>query len=466
MGNRISLAMIVKDEGQVLEECLESVEELVDEVCIVDTGSRDETREIAHNHGARVTGYLWSEDFGAARNESLRLCTKDWILVLDADERIAKEDIPAIKRLAKGPNAFAYEFITRNYTNATDIADFQPCEPDDPHARGFKGWHPSKKVRLFPNNAGVQFEGKVHELVEPSLGRARIDVEACDVPIHHYPHLKGLEHTRQKQEMYLRLGHEKVVEEPTDPKGYIELGNQYAEAGEYEKAAGAYREALQLDPSNATVLRDLGGVLHLAKRSEEGKKALLLALRIDPNLSSAWRNLGVVYLDQKQWPAAIESFQKALKTNPTWVDGYRYLSVAFEGKGDFAKAAEASQNALEARPDNPECLRLYIHQMLRLERRQEARNMLQHLIDERACVANVHNALGELYFYDQRLDDAKTHFTRAGRLGSAAGFNNLGVVLMQEARYSEAAGAFEQCLELEPSHHGALANLQKVRQRL
>jgi tetratricopeptide (TPR) repeat protein len=457
--------MIVKDEGQVLKECLESVRDLVDEICIVDTGSHDETLEIAREHGARVIGFLWCDDFGAARNESLRLCTKDWILVLDADERIAKEDIDTIKRLAKGPPAFAHEFTTRNYTNATNVVDFQPCAPDDPLARGFAGWHPSQKVRLFPANAGVRFEGKVHELVEPSLQRARIQIEPCDVPIHHYPHLKGLDHSRKKQEMYLRLGHEKVATDPSDPKGYVELGNQYAEVGEYEQAAGAYREAVRLDPSNPAVLRDLGGVLHLAQRSEEGKKALLLALRLDPRLAGAWRNLGVIYLNQKQWPAAVESFQKALNAEPDWMDGYRYLSIALEGQGDFAQAAEASRQALEAHPDNLECLRLYIHQMLRLERRQEARDVLQKLIDERACVAAVHNALGELYFYDDRLEDAKSHFTRAGRLGSPAGFNNLGVVLMKAQRYSDAAAAFEECLQLEPSHHGALANLQKVRNR-
>ncbi len=465
MGNTISLAMIVKDEGQVLEECLESVRELVDEICIVDTGSHDRTLEIARAFGARTIGYLWCDDFGAARNESLRLCSKDWILVLDADERIAKEDIPAIKRLAKGPPAFAYEFTTRNYTNATDIADLESCAPDDPHARGFAGWHPSTKVRLFPAAPGVRFEGKVHELVEPSLARARIQVEPCKIPVHHYPHIKGLNHTHEKQELYLRLGHDKVVQDPTDPKGYIELGNQYAETGNFEQAAGAYREALRLDPSNPLVLRDLGGALHMTKRPEEAKKALLLALRLDPELADAWRNLGVVYLDQKQWPAAIESFQNALNAKPDWTDGYRYLSIALEGKGDFERAAQASHKALQAHPENPECLRLYIHQMLRLERRQEARDMLQRLIDEKVCVANIHNALGELYFYDERLNDAKAHFERAGRLGSSAGYNNLGVVLMKEQQYDKAAAAFEQCLALEPGHHGALANLQKVRNR-
>ena len=465
MGSSISLAMIVKNEGQVLEECLQSVRDLVEEIIVVDTGSHDETLEIARDHGARIGGFLWCDDFGAARNESLRLCTKDWVLVLDADERIAPEDLPAIKRLVKGPAAFAYEFTTRNYTNATNIADFQPCAADDPHARGFAGWHPSTKVRLFPAGAGVRFEGKVHELVEPSLNRARLTTELCPVPIHHYPHLKEPDRTREKQELYLRLGHDKVVQNPTDPKGYIELGNQYAEVHDYEKAAGAYREALRLDPSNALALRDLGGALHLANRSEEAKKALLLAVRLDPRLAGAWRNLGVIYLHQKQWPAAVESFQKALKADPAWADGYRYLSIALESNGNFSDAAAASRKALLSRPDCAECLRLYIHQMLRLERRKEARETLLRLIDKHPSVAHVHNALGELYFYDDQLETAKSHFTRAGRLGSSAGYNNLGVVLMKERRYSDAAAAFEQCLQQDPSHHGALSNLQKVRNR-
>ena len=170
-------------------------------------------------------------------------------------------------------------------------------------------------------------------------------------------------------------------------------------------------------------------------------------------------------LEDDEIPVYLESFQKALKADPAWADGYRYLSIALESNGNFSDAAAASRKALMSRPDCAECLRLYIHQMLRLERRKEARETLLRLIDKHPSVAHVHNALGELYFYDDQLETAKSHFTRAGRLGSSSGYNNLGVVLMIERRYSDAAAAFEQCLQQDPSHHGALSNLQKVRNR-
>ena len=85
---RLSLSMIVKNEERFLPGCLESVKALVDEMVIADTGSTDGTKEIAISFGAKVIDYPWRNDFSAARNESLRHATGDWILYLDADERI------------------------------------------------------------------------------------------------------------------------------------------------------------------------------------------------------------------------------------------------------------------------------------------------------------------------------------------------------------------------------------------
>lgn len=64
----ISLCMIVKDEEAVLKRCLESAKEIADEMIVVDTGSRDQTREIAEKEGARVYQFPWIDDFAAARN--------------------------------------------------------------------------------------------------------------------------------------------------------------------------------------------------------------------------------------------------------------------------------------------------------------------------------------------------------------------------------------------------------------
>jgi glycosyltransferase involved in cell wall biosynthesis len=87
----ISLCMIVKDEAENLPRCLESVQDLVHECIVVDTGSTDATCDIATRYGARVHSFTWNNDFAAARNVSLDYATGDWVLVLDADEVLTPE---------------------------------------------------------------------------------------------------------------------------------------------------------------------------------------------------------------------------------------------------------------------------------------------------------------------------------------------------------------------------------------
>ncbi|MSS62772.1 tetratricopeptide repeat-containing glycosyltransferase family 2 protein [Velocimicrobium porci] len=84
----ISLCMIVKNEEKVLKRCLDSLSDIMDEIIIVDTGSTDKTKEIAHLYTDKVYDYEWSDDFSAARNYSFSKATMDYIYVADADEVI------------------------------------------------------------------------------------------------------------------------------------------------------------------------------------------------------------------------------------------------------------------------------------------------------------------------------------------------------------------------------------------
>jgi len=83
MKNEVSLCMIVKNEETYLPRCLSSIKDIVDEIIIIDTGSSDRTIEIAKSFGAQVHYFQWNNNFGEARNESLKYATKDWILILD-----------------------------------------------------------------------------------------------------------------------------------------------------------------------------------------------------------------------------------------------------------------------------------------------------------------------------------------------------------------------------------------------
>ncbi len=91
MKNQVSLCMIVKNEEDYLPQCLESIKDIVDEIIIVDTGSTDKTVKIAESYGAKVYYFKWNNNFSEARNESLKYATKDWILILDADDELHSE---------------------------------------------------------------------------------------------------------------------------------------------------------------------------------------------------------------------------------------------------------------------------------------------------------------------------------------------------------------------------------------
>lgn len=136
----ISVAMIVKNEQALLSRALKSVEG-VDEIVVCDTGSTDGTVAIAKKFTKKVyTDYKWQDHFADARNHSLKKCTGDWILILDADEYMAPGAIAALKRKLV---RVAYTCISLK------------CKPE----RG-SGYH--YMPRLFKNKLGYHYRGAAH----------------------------------------------------------------------------------------------------------------------------------------------------------------------------------------------------------------------------------------------------------------------------------------------------------------
>ena len=101
MKQTLSLCMIVKNEEKYLHDCLQSVCDIVDQIVIVDTGSEDKTIEIAKEFGAEIHHFDWVDDFSAARNESIKQATSEWILWLDADERLESLSKNEIQKILK-----------------------------------------------------------------------------------------------------------------------------------------------------------------------------------------------------------------------------------------------------------------------------------------------------------------------------------------------------------------------------
>ena len=121
----ISLCMIVKNESAVLARCLDSIADLMDEIIIVDTGSTDNTKEIAAQYTSRIYDFKWTSDFSAARNFSFSKATMEYIYTADADEILDDANRERFLRLEckKGIPAKAVPQTAHVYLDRSDSRD-------------------------------------------------------------------------------------------------------------------------------------------------------------------------------------------------------------------------------------------------------------------------------------------------------------------------------------------------------
>lgn len=147
----ISLCMIVRDEEDVIERCLDSIKDVVDEIIIVDTGSKDKTIELAKKYTDNIYNFKWIDDFGAARNYSFSKATKEYILWLDADDILLYEDKEKLKYLKETLDS-SVDSVTMNYQTHFD-------EFGNPILT-------FKRNRLVKREKNFQWIGFIHEYLE------------------------------------------------------------------------------------------------------------------------------------------------------------------------------------------------------------------------------------------------------------------------------------------------------------
>jgi tetratricopeptide (TPR) repeat protein len=238
---RISLCMIVKNEEANLPACLESAADLVDEIIIVDTGSSDRTKEVAARFGARIVDFPWVDSFAAARNESLRHATGDWIFWLDADDRLDEDNRQRLREL----------FAGLRDENVAYVMKCQ-CLPDPVHGTTTVVDH----VRLFRNSPELHWKYRVHEQILPALRRRGDAVRWCDVVIDHAgyqdPALRG-----RKLERDLRLLQLERAEQPNDPFTLFNLGQIYQELDRLPEALGYLKQSLERSHPADSIVRKL-----------------------------------------------------------------------------------------------------------------------------------------------------------------------------------------------------------------
>lgn len=303
----ISLCMIAKDEEQSIGRAINSVKPFVDEVIVVDTGSADNTAGVARQLGASVYHYKWVDDFSKARNFSISKASSDWILVLDADEELLEGDASRLAKLADG-NCDAYMLIQKNFSN-TQAFGFVPEKK-----RGFAGFYPSFIIRMFKTGKGIQFEGMVHETVDDSLSKWKANVVLVpELPVYHYPELKGAEYFRQKQLKYAELMEKNLGSFKNKAKAYADIGLvHYRFKADYAKAAEYFRKSLELKPDAPLVLNDLAAAYVQLGDIKKAGETFAQSMRLKPSASTLF-NIGLVHQKMGDNEAAAISFEESAR---------------------------------------------------------------------------------------------------------------------------------------------------------
>ncbi|MFH1439727.1 MAG: tetratricopeptide repeat protein [Candidatus Woesearchaeota archaeon] len=357
----LSLCMIVKDEERFIEQCINSVKDFVDEIILVDTGSKDKTVEIASSLSSKVKifHFGWVDDFSAARNFSLTKAACDWILVLDPDELLLKEDLQRIKTMIQSTVLSGFHLIQRTYTNKSDQASWRLAKPDDQNTKGFLGFFDTPILRLFKKDYKFKFIGRVHEDITPSIKEQKQPLLKSDIIIHHYEYSKGKDFVKDKQLYYLDLTLKKISDQPNNPKAYADAGIIYYNyKNDIDKALYYFRRSLEVDPRYKTSYNYIAKILMKKGNRQEAIDVLNKCISLGLKDETAHINLGVVYMDMGRLDEAIVLFNKVIAMNPNRLTAYYNLGLVLVKKGDFSKAIEMFKKAVGLEPRDS---RSYIH---------------------------------------------------------------------------------------------------------
>lgn len=235
---RLSVAMIVRNEEAVLAESLESVRSVADEIVVLDTGSTDGTVAVAERFDAKVGHWAWESDFAAARNACRELATGDWILWLDAGERLDAESADELRALIddRADPAKVYMLMVEIPPADHAVAAEQVAQP-----------------RLMPNRADLRFFGRVRETLRPAIESADLQIDTLDLRILRHPRQhdlggKTLRAHRNLELIALEAGRSGCL----SARLSLAQGDAYADLGDFENARNAFRSVIELTENGST----------------------------------------------------------------------------------------------------------------------------------------------------------------------------------------------------------------------
>lgn len=287
MALRVSAVLIVKNEAAVLARCLESVKE-ADEIIICDTGSTDNTVEVARQYTDKVfTDYVWEDHFAKARNHALAKATGDWILSIDADEFLTCPFSTVREAIAK-----AFMAVNVKMTAEIGKSDF---------------WFP----RLFRRSENIWWEGAVHNHISV-MGE---DVTPTVTITFGYSPAHGQDQLRS-----LRILEREVASNPDCVRERFYLGREYFYRGMYDKALpmlGRYVQQSRFLAEKAEAFLTMARIYWELHMPDDARDALLQCLAIDTHFKEACLFMAVLAGDgckNTRWQRNADQWKRMAET--------------------------------------------------------------------------------------------------------------------------------------------------------
>lgn len=400
--------MIVKNEARFIEGCLQSVKSIVDEIVIVDTGSTDTTLDLVRPFNPQILHFAWCDDFSKARNFGLNAAQTPWILMLDADERIAARDLPLLVEAAKLMEFTGFELLWRNYGFNTATAGLKLNPGDYEEGNGYPGFSEDPMFRMYRNHPGLRYEGLVHEHITWRTFPNK-KVEVLPAVIHHYGRALGEQRAAQKGEMYLRLGYQKLEQFPTRWEPLYEISLQLQEFNRHAESIPYLEKAIKMADSvedRGRMLLFLASALKRTGKPAEAIDRLQQSLKLGYKNCSVFITLGNLYAAQGQTQDARAAYEIACKTAPDSALPALNLGLLLRDTGDFAAAEVQFRTAMGINPNftTPavELATLCSSQ----NRLQEAASLLQDVLQHEPESRTARQSLAKVYIQLQRPDDA------------------------------------------------------------
>lgn len=345
---KLSLCMIVRNEEDVLERCLNSAKSFADEIIIVDTGSNDKTKDIALKFTSKIYDFKWIDDFAVARNFSFSKANGDYIMWLDADDVITPL------------NANKIISLKNTYDPKTDIFMFKYNVAFDKNNNPTYTYY---RERIIRNSPKYKWESPIHEVI-PLIG----EISYNDITIEH----RKLKQNPPKRN--LNIFNKMIAEGKTlDARQQFYYGRELFYNNENINAINTLEDFLKRQDgwieNKIDACKLLGNLYQKNSDIENALLSLFKSFKYAEPRSNICCEIGKIFFDRKEYKNAIFWYELASSKTQNIISNafiepdtfnfipYMQLCVIYYRLGDFVKANMYNEMAGQVKPNDPS----YIH---------------------------------------------------------------------------------------------------------